>query len=368
MIYFIPLVALYVGLLMWLLHGWRLAVRSQPQKRVGQQFISVIIAARNEANNLPRLLERLKAQDYPRDRFEIIVVDDHSNDGTAEVIAGQADGSFKLTVRRLGATDHGKKAALSLGIAAAAGAIVATTDADCLVPDQWLSEINDAFADVEVRMIVGLVALARNDFFSRWQAMEFAGVVGTGAATLMLGHPTMCNGANLSFRKAAFETVQGYADNAHIASGDDEFLMRKIAARYPGSIRVMASKSSIVMTDACPSLGEFLQQRLRWAGKWKVNPSVFSKVLAVCIFLFQIGWLGLWITLFQRTNLRLSLLLLAMKAGADAVFLFPVCRHLGVSFRLVSFVSLQFLYPFYVLGIGAFSFWKKVTWKGRNLG
>ncbi|MGC4021809.1 MAG: glycosyltransferase family 2 protein, partial [Cyclobacteriaceae bacterium] len=169
---------------------------------------------------------------------------------------------------------------------------VATTDADCLVPVNWLERINDKFQSEQVNMVVGLVSIdSEKNIFSRLQSIEFASVIGTGIGTLGLGFPTMCNGANLSFRKKTFLAVNGYEGNEHVASGDDEFLMRKVNATFPNSIEALDS-DSIVRTYPQPAASDFIQQRFRWASKWKVNSSFISKALAILIFLVQLSWIS----------------------------------------------------------------------------
>src|SRR5258708_1751553 len=364
-IYFIAVFGFYFLLLMALWFGWRIASRSKINSATKNIFISVVIAMRNEKENLESLFGSLSALNYDSADFEIILVDDYSTDGSGEETKKWLSQFSSLIVGSLKENQTGKKAALAYGISLAKGEVIATTDADCMVPSNWLGQINNGFQDEMIQMLIGTVALQNKDrFFAQLQSIEFGSVIGTGVATCALGKPTMCNGANLSFRRKIFDQVKGYEGNEHVASGDDEFLMRKIQERYPGSIRVLNPTQSVVITQPQNSWSNFLHQRLRWASKWRVNSSTSARILAVFIFLLQASWLLL---IIYSINLQsvFAIGLLALNVLADLVVLSTVCRSLNMSFSPLAFVVLQFLYPVYVLYTGIFSQVKNHQWKGR---
>ncbi|HEV8514527.1 MAG TPA: glycosyltransferase, partial [Cyclobacteriaceae bacterium] len=324
-------------------------------------FISVIIPVRNEEKNIGTLLESLQTQDYLHSNFEVIIVDDHSTDGSLEKFKGRLPNLISFS---LGEDENGKKAALTYGIKNAKGEIIATTDADCLLPSDWLTTINSVFQDEQINMAAGMVAISDEDnFFSQWQAMEFASVMGTSAAALGLKKPMMCNGANLSFRREVFHLVKGYEGNEHIASGDDEFLMQKIQNQFPDSIQIV---NSIVVTRPQASLKGFLSQRIRWASKWKGNPLIAAKLLAVFIFLIQVSWIVLLGTFYQYDSKTVFIIFL-LKIVADMLFLLPVFRFMKINFRLLPFLGLQFFYPFYVIFVGLLAPWISYQWKDRKI-
>ncbi|HEX8041287.1 MAG TPA: glycosyltransferase family 2 protein, partial [Chryseosolibacter sp.] len=196
------------------------------------------------------------------------------------------------------------------------------------------------------------------------QEMEFSSLIGSGASTAALGFPTMCNGANLAFRKKVFSEVKGYDDNLRIPSGDDEFLMRKVNEAYPGSIRFMNKPSSVVRTEVQPGLRAFLNQRIRWASKWRYNSSAFAKALAVLVLVMQICFLGNWILLFSPDVLQ-ALFLVVVKMILEAAFLLQVCRFLETRWNWLAFLVLQVFYPVYVVAVAAASFFVPFQWKNR---
>lgn len=362
----------YYVLLMFLCIGWWRSVKSRRSnnKQVDKLFISVIIPARNEAHTITRLLDTLSNQDYAAENFEVVVINDQSTDKTEEVVIAwsKENPEISLALLNQGAEHQGKKAALTRGIGHAKGGIVVTTDGDCVVQPGWLSSIAAAFND-DAQLVVGAVGLQEDrSFFSKLQVVEFASLVGTGVATLGCGIPTMCNGANLAFRKSVFEKVNGYAENEHIASGDDEFLLRKVAARYPKGVRFNNLSDGVVEASAATSLREFFQQRIRWAGKWKAHGIGFSSVLAFFIFIFHSLTILLPVLAgLQFLSWTVALSLLIGKLLLEAAFLFPVLRFCTGRFYPLIFLLLQFIYPFYVVGFGLAANFLRTEWKGRKI-
>ena len=186
------------------------------------------------------------------------------------------------------------------------------------------------------------------------------------AATLALGFPTMCNGANLSYRKEAFMEVHGFLGNEQIASGDDEFLMQKIAKKFgTASVKFLMDSNAVVTTHPQFFLKDFLAQRIRWAGKWKHNLNWTAKTLAVFVLLFQLSWLMALAFLFFQPSNNTILLLLVVKMLLEGFFLFGVFRFMRQKFSISAFLFLQLTYPFYVISVGILSTFITVSWKGR---
>lgn len=363
-IYFLIVFGFYFLFLLSLLVGLTISSRKKLSSSE-TKFISVVVAIRNEEANIGNLLRTLSSQRYPSNNFEVIVVDDHSDDGSKQEAEAWLNRIPGLKVLSLDKEKKGKKAALALGIERAQGELIATTDADCFVPSDWLENINRLFQAKETNMSVGVVALQDEDkFFSKLQSVELASVMATSISLATLGMPTMCNGANLSFRKKIFEEVNGYSGNEHIASGDDEFLMRKIRAKYPNTIRAM--NDCVVVIQPQATLSNFIHQRLRWASKWKHNSSAFARVLAIFVFVFQLSWLT-FIPVMVLFPSSFFAFLLGSKILLDLAVLESTSRSLGMRLSLPAFAALQLLYPVYVLYVGLFSQLKNHQWKGRTI-
>ncbi len=360
------ILSLYAILMVVLLGGWVRIRRQRMPSRAGTlPTVSIVVAVRNESENIETLVHSLTNMAFPRDRFEVIIVNDHSTDTTAEQATRSLVGNENARLLNLPEGMAGKKAALQFGIASARFDIIATTDADCTLSKNWLTCVASYFSSPETKMLIGPVRLQSSGaFFGKMQVAEFIAITGTTAAAVGLGHPIMCNGANLAFRKETFNSVGGYDDNMSVASGDDEFLMRKIFQRHPNGIRFLNYYEAVVSTAAQKDMGQFLQQRIRWAGKWKHNNDTVARLVAVFILAAQLSFLGLVImNLFAPDT---SIVALVMKIFLEGVFVYWVGRFLDHRLDVLTFIVLQIIYPVYVVFVGVYSLVAPYRWKGRN--
>jgi len=358
--------ACYLLILGLLIVGWNRAVRNDLSSKAekNELFISVVIPVRNEGHNIKYLLADLESQDHAD--FEVIVVDDHSEDNTIQLVQDVTirNPRFRIIYN----AGEGKKTALTSGIEAAKGTIIITTDADCRVSAEWISTIARYFNKQEIKMVFGCVRMNADSIFSSLQSLEFASLIGSGVSMASWKYPIMCNGANLAFRKSVFGDVGGYKGNLHIPSGDDEFLMRKILAVYPNGIKPVLGLQTVVSTLPNNTLKEFFQQRIRWAGKWTANTSRLSRLLASFVFCFHLTTILLPLFVaFDWIDIQTFLILTLSKASLEFLFLNRVTRFLSMRWNWVAFVLLQLIYPLYVVFIGVLSNFNSFEWKGRKL-
>ena len=217
----------------WFLSGMRRVRGSQGE----QPFVSVVIAARDEAHRIVACLQRLAVQDYPN--YEILVVDDGSRDGTPELVEDLAEGDGRLRLLK-SAEGGSKKAALALGIAAAEGEIIATTDADCLVGSGWLRGMVAECED-DVGMVIGFSQIGsggeRTGVRGSYETTDFLNLMACIWGSSGQGHPMAASGQNLLFRRRAFDDVGGYQSVLHRASGDDVLLMQMVRTQTRWNIR-----------------------------------------------------------------------------------------------------------------------------------
>ncbi|MBO0931715.1 glycosyltransferase family 2 protein [Fibrella aquatilis] len=333
--------------------------------------LTVVIPVRNEANNLPLLLADLSQQDYPD--FEVIVADDASTDNTAALARAFAKtASYHLIVNTLiddPTVRSPKKRAIAQSIAQATGQLIVTTDGDCRVGPQWLGLLARFQAETGAKLISGPVTFTTNrTVFGSLQTVEFASLIGAGAATMALGNPTMCNGANLCYSKAVFEEVGGFTGIDQVASGDDELLMHKIAARFPGGVRFLKHPDAIVKTSPHESLGAFYQQRKRWAGKWRAYASWFPTLLAVFVFLCNLTpVVALAGGLMGAFSVGAVLSIFVLKWVPEALFLGAVLLFFRKRATLPWIPPTQWIYPFYVVFFGLVAQQRGFIWKERKL-
>jgi glycosyltransferase involved in cell wall biosynthesis len=355
-LYFIFLLLLIAGLLRW---------RKRKSVSVVTPPVSIVVAMRNEMLNLQTLIASLTNQNY-LGKWELILVDDHSEDDSVQVAQILKHQYSKLIINVLSSTGTGKKQALNTGIENAVGEIILTTDADCELPNDWITDLVNSFEE-KTQLVVGAVRLKpESTLLSNLQAVEFASIMATGLGMLGWGKPLMCNGASLAYRKLAFLQVGGYAGNEHIPSGDDEFLMRKIADKFPVSIKAVNYGNNTCQTKPATSMAEFFDQRIRWAGKWQANTSWLAKLIAVFVFLFQVIWLPVVaIALFTPSPLLLAGVLI--KILLECILIVITSKAIQQPFSLLAFLALQVLYPPYVMVVALASLLVGYRWKGRTV-
>ncbi|HOY07943.1 MAG TPA: glycosyltransferase [Saprospiraceae bacterium] len=383
LLFSILLALAYAALMLVYLYGWRKTpVWKTPAEWQLQTTVTVLIPARNEATQITDCLDSILSGSYPSHLLEIIVPDDFSEDGTAEVVENYArlyTGTASLHVLRLSSVlpaaaseRANKKHAIELGVSRAQGDIIVTTDADCMVGKNWLRTIVSRLnAPDEPLLLTGPVAFHREqNLLQRFQSLDFLGLMGITGAGIQLGFQRMGNGANLAYYRHAFQAVNGYEGNRDTASGDDMFLIQKLAARFPGRIVFLKNTEAVVRTEAKPDWRSFVQQRLRWGTKnaglpeWPVRLSL----LAVFLFCWSI-WINLGLmSLFDESKNVLQTLVfqLFIKTVFDWLLLREMCRFFGRTDLLRWFVPAFVLHTLYIPLVGTGSlFYKKYEWKGR---
>ncbi|MCX7983323.1 MAG: glycosyltransferase [Bacteroidetes bacterium] len=255
--YFFFLTRVHIGLCRLTQHSPRLQ---------GYPFISVIIAARNEETTIGQCLHSVLTQEYPINRFEVIVVDDHSTDHTVQRVQDLQRGYSNLKL--LHNNNSGKTSAITLGISKARGEIIATTDADCTVTPQWLLRIASHFREGTV-LVAGPVVYdnspTRGSPLTDFDRIELLGLVTVAAGLIGVGRPIICNGANLAYKKSTFLLVGGFGTSS--VDNDDELLMSRFLEKNLGTIDFMWEPDALVTTKQMNTLRSFLFQRIRWASK-----------------------------------------------------------------------------------------------------
>ena len=357
--------------------GWHKQRRMQPPARHFQSdaHFSIIVPARNEAQNIRPLLNSLFSQRFPPDTFEVLLVDDHSTDDTARI--AEDFGHPNLTVVRLAehfqseALNSAKKMALSTGISYAQHHIIVTTDADCTTSsDSWLIHYAFAFADDQCILAAGPVNYTKErGVLYLFQSLDFMAMQGITAAAHALRLGTMSNGANLAFSRDAYDAVDGYNGIDHLASGDDYLLTRKLSARFGHErMRYILDTGAVVQTAAQPTWNAFLQQRIRWASKsGKYNDPRLTAILML-VYIVNVWLVVLAITaLFVEAAGTLFLLSLLLKVLLELFFLWPVAAFFGKRRELLFFPLLQPLHIIYIVLAGFLGMRGGYRWKGRNV-
>ena len=360
---------LYVGGVGYLAWYWKKIKRPESSKATEREekMMSVVVVVRNEEGKIEELMRDIAAQTYKRSCFEVLVVDDHSEDRTcSQVAALAAELPFKLRLLQLGVAT-GKKAGLEIGVRAAAGEIIAVTDGDCRLPEAWLEKIAAICTDREAFFVAGPVTYINEaGLFESLQTIEFASLVGAGAAMLQAGKPGMCNAANMAFSKDVYMQVLESREDANIPSGDDEFLLQAIFKQFPEKVFYLKDPAAVVCTRGHQNWQNFYQQRKRWAGKWRMHRKFSIMFTALALYFLQAGWVISSISVLYALSFPYFFAGVLLKFGVEFLFLQSVLRSFGKSLPLFPFLLLQLVYPFYVLFFGIAVNFGQFTWKGRT--
>ncbi len=333
----------------------------------------MLIAARNEEANIGRTLSDILAQQFPRELLEVIVVDDHSTDHTSAIVQTFAEQGVKLLkLDESEPLNSYKKKAISMAIARATGELIITTDADCRMEANWLATVV-AYAEEKGSFLVSspVVYSQQQGFFEELQTLEFLYLIGLGAAGIGNRQPSTCNGANLAYRRDVFYEMDGFNGIDHLASGDDELFLHKVAAKYPDKIGFCKSRDAIVYTDAKKDMQGFISQRRRWASKSTHYKNKGIVALGVAIWSFNLLLLATGLAvLFFDTGRWLALVLiaaLALKLLVETVFLYPLCRFAKRVSLLYYLPLLTLIHIVYMVYIGIAGNMGKYQWKGRRV-
>ncbi|MEE1945983.1 glycosyltransferase [Pedobacter sp. KR3-3] len=364
------LALIYMAVVGIFIRGW---ARIMPFKRnamQGKTRVSILIAARNEEDNIGLTLDDILAQDYDKSLVEVIVIDDHSTDQTASIIRSYADRGVKLIqLNESNALNSYKKKAIQTAIGQSTGELMITTDADCRMGPQWLSTVVDYYETKGYKMISSPVAyFEEKSLFEKLQTLEFSYLIGLGASTIGNNNPSTCNGANLAYEKEAFFEVGGFTGIDDLASGDDELLLHKMAAIYEGKIGFLKNRDAVVYTHAKPTLREFIQQRKRWASKSTRYKDKAVIILGLSIWLFNFSIiinLLLAIIFPQSESLWFLIVQLLSKLFIEFVFLASVTSFFKRKQLLVLLPVLNPFHILYFIYIGIAGNSGKYNWKGR---
>ena len=362
------LTGIYLLLIVYFIRGWARIIPPGIYNSNFRTRVTVLIAARNEEHIISATIDDILAQDYPKELTEIIIVDDHSSDKTAEIIRRyEKQGVILLQMKEGQPLNSYKKKAIAMAIGHSTGELMVATDADCRMGVQWLSSVVSYFDANNLVMISSPVTyFQEKSLFELMQTLEFAYLIGIGASFIGNQRASTCNGANLAYRKDVFYEVGGFAGIDNLASGDDELLLQKVALRYPGRIGFLKQREAIVYTHAKPNLRSFLNQRRRWASKSVHYKDGKIVALAVSIWLFNVSLLlNAGLAFLNIFYFKLFLLQFFLKFVFEFAYLLPITSFLKRQSLMVLLLIMIPVHVVYFVYIGLIGNTRKYEWKGR---
>ena len=365
----------YWGILFWLGRGLtKCAHANQLSSRLPDwPRISVIVSARNEAHNLPRLLHCLQNQAYPAERIEFCIVDDRSSDTSWQILADIQRQNSQFKIFRIDNTldDYApKKRALDHAIRAASGELLLLTDADCTPPPGWARSMAQHYQHGVVlvpgyrpyRFDTPMPRLLRGML-----ALDFFGLAAVAAASIGQGYPTTAAGCNLSYRHDTYFRAGGFEPIRQWVSGDDDLFLLNVAKQKLGRIGYALSPDSFVPCAAPSSWRQFWHQRIRYASKGLHYASPLTFGLSAVYLL----------------NLSLALALPAGMFGFSAYGMFAVMVWIGKvlgeylflrkaallfsEHRLLKyFLPTALIHPFYITLFAFLGSFSQFRWKDEK--
>jgi cellulose synthase/poly-beta-1,6-N-acetylglucosamine synthase-like glycosyltransferase len=357
----------YALLILLLSFGW-FRLRKVVSTGVMVTDLSVIIPIRNEADNIQRLIKLLSTQDYPEKHCEIILVNDHSSDGSMKEIQAHASSPL-FRVLDLPEGKHGKKNAIQHGIANASGRLIITMDADCHPGKQWLRTMAAYYDNGRYKMLAAPLAVENpKGITARFQALEFLSLIGSGAGAIGTGIPIMCNGANLAYEKNAFEEVEGFKGNEHIPGGDDVFLLEKFSRHFGRqSIAFVKDRKALVYTRPSKGPVAFIRQRIRWVAKSPSYRDPFMIASAIIVLLFNLLLLlALIVGIYSTLILQAFITALAFKCIVDFPLMWKVSSFAKQRGLMLFYLPFQLFYFIFISLAGILGNLFSYQWKGRK--
>lgn len=364
-----PVLLILYAILLHKYHKKFSSISEYEQKETPAVKISVVIPARNEEKNIGPCIDAVRQQDHIAGNTEIIVVDDHSDDQTASIASSKHATVISLRDEDLDTTVAFKKVAIATGIKYSKGDLILTTDADCIVPPNWISVMSGVLKNTKAVMVTGPVRMVPGtSLLSRFQSLDYAILQGITAASVHSGYHDMSSGANLGYLKDAFYEVNGFEGIDDIATGDDMLLMQKFSTKFPGRISYAFSRKAIVDTRPEATLGAFLHQRIRWASKARryKDKKIFRILLLVylinfCMLLFML------MAFMSPIHFSFCLAAFMLKTIVEWSFVNSILKFFSLQQLMSLFPFIQPLHVIYTVISGTFGQLGAVEWKGRKV-
>ena len=318
----------------------------------------IIVAAKNESQNITKFLDSIKAQTL--DGAHLILIDDNSTDNTYDLAQSRQDVDITL----LKSPGKGKKQALNHGIAHSKADYILSTDADCFPQPRWAETLVSAAQNVDADMIMAPVIIEAPDktkMFQRlWQAESFALITIT-AGTCIAGRPVMCNGGNIGYRSTFIKKSIGDI-NGKYASGDDMFMMESAGKQHKRFVYAK-NPDAVIRTDGVETLHQLLNQRARWVSKTGGYTDSYILFFACAILLGNLAAIAAPILWACGGAWWMALSVLLLKFAADFASVRVSSEYYGEHQRFIDVLVLGVVYPYYVVASVVSYFVRGFKWK-----
>ena len=326
--------------------------------------VSIIIAARNEEENIARCLDSMARLTYPPELLEIIVVDDRSKDGTRSIVNRYDTICPRISVVTTMPEEgnlRGKTNAVTHGIEASTGEIIMFTDADCTVPQGWVEETVKYFVHDKVGVVAGFTSLNARNWFGAMQAIDWFALFSVAAAMIRMHFPVTAVGNNLSVRRAAYNAVGGYRAIPFSVT-EDYALFHAITTQTHFSARLPLDPTIVVQSQPCETLRDLYRQKKRWFTGGRDMEFRHLLIFSLSYVTNLLILLGILLT-----GSGVAWGALGIKSVVDLLMLIPSVRTFRRWPLLLYFPIFEIYYFFYVLYFPPLVFMRgTVVWKERS--
>jgi glycosyltransferase involved in cell wall biosynthesis len=359
----------YVLLIVQLIFGFNKVKYFHVTDLTPKTAFTIVIPFRNEAKNLPKLLESISNLNYPHKMIEIILVDDFSTDNSERICIQwrmKYEHLDTTLLENLHLSYSPKKDAIGRAMPIAKHDWIVTTDADCIVNKNWLLTLDNYIQTNNPEMIVGAVMYrAKNNWFHHFQQLDLISLQGVTIGSFGIGKPFMCNGANFAYTKNIFSEIGGFGGISDKASGDDVFLLQKAVNTNKEKVHYFKNYDVIVKTKPENDLYKLFMQRVRWAGKSTGYKSSYARFLAIIVLLMNLSLTFAFCLLpFAFLNWKVVLSVFLTKYIVDYIMLYKSNAYLRKGKFFVPIAS-SVIYPFFSSLVGIYSLFGSFRWKGR---
>ena len=341
-------------------------------------FISVVVAARDEEKNIIHCIQSLLNQDYPIDKFEILIVDDFSTDNTAELVKKFETSETNLKYLSSTAKRHEKivvsykREAIQTGINASKGQYILLTDADCIVPPSWITTFSEQFIKEDGVFIGGPVVISdeKPSLLTSFQGLDMIGMMVITGAGYQSGNQLLANGANMGFSKQVFNELGAYTQFPNKASGDDMFLLHHFHHHHPKSIRFLKTLSAIVVTQPEYAIKSLLRQRIRWASKNNAYKEMNINFSLSVLFMVSLTIIILGVLSIIKASIFFPgfCVLYILKIFSDYLLQREAIRFFNKRTLAKYFFLSQNIHTIYIAWVGIMaSLFPFYYWKGRKV-
>lgn len=367
MIIGLVIVIVYAVLILYFTTGFKATQLSG--KSASQFSFSIIIPFRNEEKHLPNLLRSLNELQYPESLFEIILVDDHSEDKSQAICRNWKAENPTMQIKLLdnqNLVKSPKKSAVLTALQYVENEYILTTDADCLLPEEWLSTFNQFLQQKPSDLVAGPVKLIENSgFWTKFQVLDMMSLQVVGLGSFNAPPALFCNAANLCYKTDTLKAINPFERHQDIASGDDVFNLEAFQ-RHKKHVTTLLHPKATVWTKGEKDFAALTQQRIRWASKAKFYSNGLLKFLGLLVLLTNLLLvLSLAFIFIFEDLVQFWWLFWVLKLSIDFYVLYVGNRFFRINLCFRDYLMMLVVYPFISSYFALLALKGKFSWKGR---